>query len=78
VDWTCTQDEKERRPRQVLKLTPQGQRCKGRPRGTWKRTYETEQKGAKRTGLEIERTAQDRIEWRQFVSVLCASGCDEN
>jgi hypothetical protein len=58
----------------VKKWTPQGQRSRGRPRGTRKRTYETERKGANRTGLEIERMAQDRIEWRQFVSALCASG----
>jgi hypothetical protein len=30
------------------------------------------------TGLEIERMAQDRIEDRQFVSALCASGRDED
>jgi hypothetical protein len=69
---------RERQPRQVLKSTPQGQRSRGRPRGTWKRTNETDRKGANRTGLEIERMEQDRIEWRQFVSALCASGCDED
>jgi hypothetical protein len=53
---------RERRPRQWLKWTPQGQRSRGRPRGTWRRTYEAERKGANRTGLEIERMAQDRIE----------------
>jgi hypothetical protein len=35
---------RERRPRQVLKWTPRGQRNRGRPRGTRKRTYETERK----------------------------------
>jgi hypothetical protein len=35
-------------------------------------------KGPNRTGLEIERMAQDRIEWHQFVSALCASGHDED
>jgi hypothetical protein len=48
------------------------------PKGTWKRTYETERKGANRTDLEMERMAQDQIEWRQFVSALCASGLDED
>jgi hypothetical protein len=46
---------------------PQGQRSRGRPRCTWKRTYETEQKDANRTGLEIENMAQDRIEWCQLI-----------
>ena len=69
---------RERRPRQVLKWTPQGQRSRGRPRETWKRLYETERKGENRTGLNIENMVQDRIEWRQFVSALCASGRDED
>jgi hypothetical protein len=45
-------------------------------RGTGKRTYETEQKVANRTGLKIENMAKDRIEWPQFVSTLCAGGSD--
>ena len=31
-----------RRPRQAMDWTPQGQRNRGRPRGTWRRTFETE------------------------------------
>jgi hypothetical protein len=52
----------------ILKWTPQGQRSKGRPRGTFKRTYKTQWKGTNRTRLEIEKMAQDRIDWHQFVS----------
>jgi hypothetical protein len=37
-----------------------------------------EGKGANRTGLEIEKMAQDHIKWRQFVSALCAPGCEED
>jgi hypothetical protein len=69
---------RERQPRKVLKLMPQVQRSRGRPRGTWKRTYETELKVAYRTGLEIKRMAQDQIEWHQFVSTLCDSGRAED
>jgi len=34
--------KKERRPRQAMKWTPQGQRNRGRPRSTWRRTFEAE------------------------------------
>jgi hypothetical protein len=74
----CGDCTKVRCIRQVLKWTPQGQRGSGRPRGTWKRTYEAERKGANGMGLEIKRMPQDRIKWRQFVSALCTSGPDED
>jgi hypothetical protein len=46
--------KRERLPRHVLKWTPQGQRSRDRPIGTWRRTYETEQENANRTNFEIE------------------------
>src|ERR1700733_13651382 len=62
-----------RRPRQVMRWTPQGYRKRGRPKGTWRRTFESELEVECKTQYEIERLAQDRIGWRGFVSALCAA-----
>ena len=65
---------KNRHPLIALHWTPQGRRKKGRPRGTWRRTVESERMEAGMTWNEMKWMAQDRREWRKFVGDLCAQG----
>ena len=67
------------RPTHVaLRLMPPGKRRRGRPLGTWRRTIEEEIKKAGKTWQEIEQMAQDREEWRGFVSALCSTRSEED
>ena len=56
----------------ALRWTPDGNRGRGRPRETWRRTVEREMKEQGWTWGSIERTAADRREWRVLVDALCA------
>ncbi|XP_078581995.1 uncharacterized protein LOC144865280 [Branchiostoma floridae x Branchiostoma japonicum] len=70
---------KNRHPYVALKWTPQGKRSRGRPLGTWRRTVEGEMKAARKTWHEVRWMAQDRKDWKKFVSALCSiKGSEED
>lgn len=56
--------------RQAISWNPQGKRKRGRPKNTWRRELEKELAG--HNWKTVEKTAQDRIEWRRFVGGLCS------
>ena len=56
--------------KKALDWNPQGKRSRGRPRSTWKRVVERDVLRGRRTWNNIKRLAQDRGEWRVFVSGL--------
>jgi hypothetical protein len=57
--------------RQALEWNPQGQRGRGRPRNTWRRTVLKEAKTVKKTWMEIKPHANNRVRWRNLVEALC-------
>ena len=57
--------------RRSVKWAPPGKRRPVRPRGTWRRTVETEMKETGYTWNTIGRAAQDRSQWRNLVAALC-------
>ena len=57
--------------RQALEWNPQGKRCRGRPKNTWRRTVLEEAKGVKKTWAEIKCIAKNRVRWRNLVDALC-------
>jgi hypothetical protein len=57
---------------QALNWNPQGQRRRGRPRMTWKRTVVEEGGKACKTWKEVRALAQNRVHWRCFVEALCS------
>ena len=63
---------KSRHPHIALTWNPQGQRHRGRPQGTWRRTIDEERKAAGKTWNELRWLAQDRDGWRTFVGALCS------
>ena len=69
---------RNRHPVIALNWNPQGKRSRGRPRGTWRRTVDTEGSKANKTWHELKWLAQDRNGWRDYVVALCAQRDDEN
>ena len=63
---------KVRHPLAALTWNPQGQRKRGRPHGSWRRTVCDERSKAGMTWNELKWLAQDRKEWRRFVGALCS------
>ena len=58
--------------RQTLRWNPQGKRNRGRPRHSWRRTIESEIQQQSLSWNDIQRTAQNRVRWRQMVEALCS------
>jgi len=56
--------------RQALEWNPQGQRGRGRPRNTWRRTVLEEAKTVKKTWMEIKPHAKNRVRWRILMEAL--------
>ena len=58
--------------RMAFEYDPQGNRQRGRPRITWRKSIaiESQQFGS---WNEIKRIAKDRVQWKNFVSALCSS-----
>ena len=65
-------------PRHALDWNPQGQRKRGRPPSTWRRTLGKELKNADMTWCDAKRAAQDRGQWRSVVSTLCSGRSEED
>jgi len=56
----------------ALRWTPEGKRKRGRPKTTWRRTLEAEAQAEGKSWRDLERLAQDRHKWSDFVVALCA------
>lgn len=56
--------------RQALEWNPQGNRKRGRPRMTWRRSVEKELQEEGKSWGEAKRMAQNRVRWRAFVAAL--------
>ena len=59
--------------RVALRWTPDGQRKRGRPKETWRRTVEREMKEKGWTWSHLERISASRHQWRALVEALCAT-----
>lgn len=57
--------------RGVLDWNPQGQRKRGRPRQTWRRSVHREALEEGKSWGEVKQLARNRIRWRRFVDALC-------
>ncbi len=58
--------------KQTFKWIPEGQRKRGKPKGTWRRTIEADLQKANLTLDEVETEAQNRNGWRALVAALCS------
>ena len=56
--------------REVLDWNPQGQRKRGRPKQTWRRSVHYEALGEGKSWGEVKQLARNRIRWRRFVDAL--------
>ena len=56
--------------KKALDWNPQGKRTRGRPRGTWRRVVEKDIQRGGRSWNELKKIAQNRGEWKLFVSGL--------
>jgi hypothetical protein len=57
--------------REVLDWNPQGQRRRGRPKQTRRRSVHNEALGEGKSWGEVKQLARNRIRWRRFVDALC-------
>lgn len=65
-------------PRIALKWTPDGKRPRGRPKETWRRTMDREREEQGWTWGYLQKTAQDRPQWRALVEALCTTQYEED
>ncbi|VDP22765.1 unnamed protein product [Schistosoma margrebowiei] len=61
-------------PRQALTWNPEGQRERGRPNNTLHREMEIDMREMNKNWMELEKKAQDRVDWRMLVGGLCSFG----
>lgn len=59
--------------RRALDWNPQGNRRRGRPRETWRRTTEREIEREGKSWSQIKVLAKNRVRWKKFVAALCSS-----
>ena len=57
--------------REVMDWNPQGQRKRGRPKQTWRRSVHNGVLGEVKSWNEVKQLARNRIRWRRFVDALC-------
>ena len=57
--------------REVMDWNPQGQRKRGRPKQTWRRSVHNEALREGKSWNEVKQLARNRIRWRSFVDALC-------
>jgi len=57
--------------REVLDWNPQGQRKRGRPKQTWRRSVHSEALEEGKSWGEVKQLARNRIRWQRFVDALC-------
>ena len=56
--------------KRALQWNPQGNRNRGRPRGTWRRVMTEDMERSGQCWQKIKKLAQDRVGWRMFVRGL--------
>ena len=61
----------ERIPSQAWKWVPAGKRKRGRPRTTLRRTVQQDMRTGNISGIDLNKKASDRTEWRALLSALC-------
>ena len=59
-------------PKKALDWNPQGQRKRGRPPTSWRRTLDKDLKEVKMSWGEAKKVALDRPRWRAVVDALCS------
>jgi hypothetical protein len=59
--------------RQGLDWNPQGERRKGKPRITWKRTILAELQEQNVSWKEAKQMEKNRVRWQKFVMALCST-----
>ena len=64
-------------PRVAMRWTPAGNRRRGRPKETWRRSVERDMKALGWSWGQVAKLAADRTRWRSSVSALCASTHEE-
>jgi hypothetical protein len=57
--------------REVLDWNQQGQRKRGRPKQTWRRSVHSEALREGKSWGEVKQLARNRIRWRRFVVAQC-------
>ena len=63
----------------ALRWTPNaGRRRRGRPKETWRRSFEREMKENGLSWAQVEHLARNRGSWRSLVLALCATGHEED
>ena len=65
-------------PRIAMRWTPAGNRRRGRPKETLRRSVEREMKALGWSWGQVAKLAADRTRWRSSVSALCASTHEED
>jgi hypothetical protein len=73
--WRKPQEDKTR---QALDWNPPGNRKRGRPKNTWKRSTLKDLQRINRTWTEAKSEAQNRIRWRKNIEALCSTGSEED
>ena len=63
--------------RQALDWNPQGQRRRGRPTNSWRRTLDIELRKTRMSWGEAKARAMDRTRWRAVVKALCSDRSEE-
>jgi len=57
----------------ALYYNPQGNRRRGRPKRTWRRSIEDEIRSTRRSRNEVKGIAGDRNAWKLFMDALCST-----
>ena len=65
-------------PRVAMRWTPAGNRRRGRPKETWRRSVDREMKALGWSLGQVAKLAADRTRWHPAVSALCASTHEED
>ena len=66
-------------PKIASRWTPNaGKRRRGRPKETWRRSFEREMKENGLSWAQVEHLGRNRRGWRSFVLVLCATDHEED
>ena len=60
--------------KEALEWNPQGQRKRGRPATTWRRSVLTEAKSLNKNWTEIKKESKNRVRWRKTVAALSSAG----
>ena len=71
LDRAYTEERTGYHRREVMDWNPQGERKRGRPKETWRRSVHSEALGEGKSWSEVKQLARNTIRWRRFVNTLC-------